>query len=584
MGYGSFLFWYMNNQYDRVVEQSKVVGTILGQDIAKFVFLNELSAAADISSKLKTFLNLNKMVLYKLDEKPIYQYSIQDKNFKAKEFSSKISRDKIDVKGNALEVFIEVSYQDTHMGYVWLCFKVETIFDVFIKNLNMALLILLFLFIISYFLAAYFAQKFTQPILKLVEYLEDVQSIDSFKKRINVDEENKYNEYGKLYNEVNTMLNRIEVSHNALKIASVAFETQSGMIITDSDGKILQSNKAFSKITGYSKEEVLGETPAILKSGLHDNMFYEEMFESLHNYNYWSGEINNRNKNGNIVTEQLIMQTVLDDNKKIAYYVASFLDITRQKETEAKLKEKESLLRHQSKMAAMGEMLANIAHQWRQPLSVISTASTGLVVSKEFKMPQDDEYDIKQLKKINNSAQYLSQTIDDFRNFFKSNKGKESFNLMNSYKKTMELVDAKFSNADIDVIETIEEVELVSLENELMQVIMNLLNNARDVLESKKDQRKLILIDIYKKDNYAVFSICDNAGGVPEDIIDRIFEPYFTTKHKSNGTGIGLYMSLEMISKNMNGDLNVYNKTYTYEGQKYKGACFTIMLPLTQES
>jgi signal transduction histidine kinase len=109
---------------------------------------------------------------------------------------------------------------------------------------------------------------------------------------------------------------------------------------------------------------------------------------------------------------------------------------------------------------------------------------------------------------------------------------------------------------------------------------MNLLNNAKDVLEDKGVENKLIFIDIYKQNDKAVFSIKDNGQGINKDIINRVFEPYFTTKEESNGTGIGLYMSKEMVEKHMEGKLKVKNETYTYENSEYKGACFKVYLPL----
>ena len=121
-------------------------------------------------------------------------------------------------------------------------------------------------------------------------------------------------------------------------------------------------------------------------------------------------------------------------------------------------------------------------------------------------------------------------------------------------------------------------LKILSIENELIQVLVNILNNASDVLIDKEIQRKLIFIDIYKKDDDLFIEIKDNAGGVPENIIDRIFEPYFTTKHQSQGTGIGLYMSEEIVRTHLNGILSVENDTYEYDGIKYVGANFIIKI------
>ena len=576
IGYGGFVSWYMQNQYDRALNLSKTVSLILGQDFAKLILLNEVSAAADITSQLKSFPNLNSMVVYKLDKKPVFQYSKENKSFEAKALSN--TKIKAQIKNRNLKLYIDANYQEHHLGFVQFNFQVETIYDIIKKDLGVLIVIFLLMLILSYLLAEYFAKKFTNPILTLVSFLEKIEESESLSNKIHSNEDN---EYGKLYNEVNTMLERIESSHKALKIAAVAFETQSGIIITDKTHNILQVNNSFTRITGYKKEEILGKTPAFLKSGLQNDDFYIDMFKKLKERNFWMGEIKNCHKNGNIVSENLTIQSVLDNNNETIYYVASFIDLTQQKETENQLKEKENMLVHQSKMASMGEMLGNIAHQWRQPLSIISTISTGIQLKKDLNLSQIEDEDIKQLKKIDSTVYYLSETIEDFRNFFKPDKEKESFNLGNSWKKTINLLESKFKTISIEIIENIDNsLELYTLQNELMQVFMNILNNAKDALESKNKSRKLIFIDIYKENSNAIILIKDNAGGIKESIKSKIFEPYFTTKHQSIGTGIGLYMSLEMVTKHMNGLIEVQNTTYLYEKEEFKGACFKLTLPL----
>ena len=577
IGYSSFLYWYINNQHDRALNLSKTIALILGQDVAKLILLNNISAAADISDSLKSFSNLNSMVLYKLDGKAILQYSKNNKNFVADKFKNNMPNKELSLNKNIIKINIDANYQDKKLGYIQLNFEVETLIDIIKKDIFVLISILVFTLILSYLMAIAYARKFTNPILDLVNFLEKVELTDSLNKRTKTEEDN---EYGKLYDEINRMLERIESSHKILKIAAVTFETQNGITITDKDQKILLVNKAFSKITGYTSDEVVGLTPKILKSGMHDKEFYDEMRESLNNKHIWIGEINNKHKDGSILNEQLTIQTILDDNNDVLYYVASFLDITLQKEMESKLKEKEILLIQKSKMAAMGEMIENIAHQWRQPLSLISVVSSTLLLQKKLDMhiPKDEE--CEQLTKIGDTVNYLSQTIDDFRSFFKEKKLKENFLLEDCYKKVLNLMSSNFKAMQIDVIENIENVEIETFENELIQVIMNILTNAKDVLLSKgNDFRKLIFIEIYKENDKSIFSIKDNAGGIPIENIEKIFEPYFTTKG-DEGTGIGLHMSKEIIQNHMNGELKVENSTFDYQGKEYKGAKFTIILPL----
>ena len=242
--------------------------------------------------------------------------------------------------------------------------------------------------------------------------------------------------------------------------------------------------------------------------------------------------------------------------------------------------EKDKMLTQQSKMAAMGEMLENIAHQWRQPLSIISTASTGIIVQKKFGT-MTEKKELHALEEINNSAQHLSQTIDDFRDFFKPNKKRVMFSIENIYQKTIKLLESKFKYSDIQVIENVTDVEIYGLDGELIQVLMNLLNNAKDVLEVQdKNTPRYIFVNIYVEDENLIIQIKDNAEGIEEEIMSKIFEPYFTTKHKAQGTGIGLYMCEEIIVKHMYGTITVDNVEYIYNDTQYKGACFTLSLPL----
>ncbi len=239
------------------------------------------------------------------------------------------------------------------------------------------------------------------------------------------------------------------------------------------------------------------------------------------------------------------------------------------------------IVSQQSKMAAMGEMLSNIAHQWRQPLSVITTLSSGTKIQKEFNT-LDDETLIKSLDTISDTAQYLSKTIDDFRNFFKSDKEEISFNIKDVLDQAFKLTGQEFKNKDIQIIKELKEFEIFGLKNEFIQALINILNNAKDELE-KKSNPKLLYIKTEQIDNYGIIKITDNAGGIKDEIMDKILEPYFTTKHQSKGTGIGLYMTEEIITKHMDGELLIKNVKTTYEDKEYLGAEFTIRFKLSSQ-
>ncbi|WP_320033551.1 PAS domain-containing protein [Halarcobacter sp.] len=286
-------------------------------------------------------------------------------------------------------------------------------------------------------------------------------------------------------------------------------------------------------------------------------------------------------EDGKIVYVEVKGEYVYDEKNNLIKSLGTINDITERIEAEKELKQKDLMLLQQSKMAAMGEMLSNIAHQWRQPLSLISTAATGAKIQREIGSLTDEKLD-ETFTTINNTTQYLSKTIDDFRNFFKPNSEKNYFNISDVMYKAISLVKPQFKNRNIDIIKNIEDYKLYGLENEFLQVIINILNNSRDQL-MKIENEKLILISSYKKADKYILEIKDNGKGIEEKIIAKVFEPYFTTKYNSEGTGIGLYMCEEIVVKHMNGQISAENTTFTYNNKKYFGAKFTITLPLTKE-
>jgi signal transduction histidine kinase len=255
-----------------------------------------------------------------------------------------------------------------------------------------------------------------------------------------------------------------------------------------------------------------------------------------------------------------------------------------------RLRLSDQILFQQSKMASMGEMIANIAHQWRQPLSAISASSVLLKTkfasdSFDFSTPKGintcKSYVDDKLNDIENYVTTLSTTIDDFRSFFKPQKEMNKFNLTQIIQKSIKLLTANFKDSKIHIIHKLEDIKIVGLENELSQVLINILNNAKDVLvQDEISEEKLIFITSKKEDNFAKISIKDSGGGIKEDIMEKIFEPYFTTKHQTQGTGIGLYMTKEIIEKHMNGVIEVHNVSYSYSNRDYNGAEFIIKIPL----
>ena len=242
-------------------------------------------------------------------------------------------------------------------------------------------------------------------------------------------------------------------------------------------------------------------------------------------------------------------------------------------------KENEKILHQQSKMAAMGEMIGNIAHQWRQPLSAISTISSSIQVEKEYGIYDDSKLN-DSMQKIIDQTQYMSKTINDFRDFFKPDKAKKLFNVGDTIQRGVTLVGQSYKNSNIKLELNIssENIELKGYENELIQAVVNILNNAKDQLSKSKQKEKVVQLDLIKANDNIIIKIVDNGGGIDDDVLPKIFEPYFTTKHKSQGTGIGLYMTYEIIVKHFGGKIEASTVEFDYKTIHYTGAQFKIVL------
>jgi signal transduction histidine kinase len=271
------------------------------------------------------------------------------------------------------------------------------------------------------------------------------------------------------------------------------------------------------------------------------------------------------------------IQQVKYNYYKMIFILISFLTFFiiylkyRYKQMQEKINS-EYIFSQQTKMAALGEMIENIAHQWRQPLSVISILASGLKLKKKCDILDDKEF-FDNLDGIVNNTVYLSNTIEDFRNYFNETQEKKNFNLKNTIEQCVLMFKDDLTSKNITIIENIENIDIFSYETELKQVLINILKNTKDFMNNG-----FVLINAHEKNNKITIEIQDTAGGIPENIIKRIFEPYFTTKHKSVGIGLGLYTSYEIVNNRLKGDIFVLNKEFNYNFKTYKGACFSIVL------
>ncbi|WP_294966978.1 HAMP domain-containing sensor histidine kinase [Sulfurimonas sp.] len=246
-------------------------------------------------------------------------------------------------------------------------------------------------------------------------------------------------------------------------------------------------------------------------------------------------------------------------NKTLAHKVKDGIE-------EATRKDKAILI--QSRLARMGSMISMIAHQWRQPLTELSGILMELETATKFKKI-NEEHIFKSIRKSDKMIEYMSSTIDDFRNFYKPDKKKEDFFALDSCIKAINLAKASLKDSSIDLILFVNTDKVIhGYPTEYAQVILNLISNARDVLVEKRVHKPKIHILIDVQEDKSIVEIKDNAGGIKNEDFDLIFDPYFSTKDSSKGTGLGLYISKLIIEKNMKGELNVHNDN--------NGAVFTV--------
>jgi len=343
--------------------------------------------------------------------------------------------------------------------------------------------------------------------------------------------------------------------------------------MTDLKGNIIDVSQAFCDISGYTREELIGKPHNIVRHPETPREVFKEMWSKLKKGKSWSGKIKNRTKDGGFYWVYANVEPFFDATGNITSYISTRIDITEQEllsqkfdEERQKRMDTEAMMAQQSRLAQMGEMLSMIAHQWRQPLAAIS--STSSTIYFKTRQPECDAETIATLsKKITEFTQHLTTTIEDFRNFFKPNKTKVYTDFKTITQRVINIIESSLMNRNIDLQIKIEEVvSFKSFENELMQVILNLVKNAEDALTDNNIENPRIMIHI----NGRTIQVCDNAGGIDESIINKIYDPYFSTKMQKDGTGLGLYMSKIIIEKNCKGKLLHENR----DG----GACFTVII------
>ena len=235
----------------------------------------------------------------------------------------------------------------------------------------------------------------------------------------------------------------------------------------------------------------------------------------------------------------------------------------------AKYEQQKIQIMQNEKMASMSELIKNIAHQWRQPLSSISTASSGILLYQEIGQLTDDI--LKQsCDSITNNAQYISKIIDSFSEYMQDDPKTQRFNLCEDINTFLNIIELDIKENKIKLILDLDkDIIIDGYPNQINQCMLNIFNNSKDAYFNINEER-LFFITTKKNINSIIITLKDNAGGIDDSIIHKIFEPYFTTKHQSQGTGLGLHMTYNII-KNMGWEIEIFNDVYQFENSKYKG-------------
>jgi PAS domain S-box-containing protein len=382
---------------------------------------------------------------------------------------------------------------------------------------------------------------------------------------------------------------------------------------TDINGIIIFVNEEFCKISGYSKEELIGKNHNIVRHPDVPKANFELLWNTILKKETFKATAKNRAKDGSTFYVNTTISPILDKKGNILEFIAIRYDVTenillteelKQKEEELKYlnatlehrvekqtkqlldlnknleikvkeeveknREKDKMVFQQARLAAMGEMIGNIAHQWRQPLSEL-----GIIIfsMKKSALQSNFEQLNEQYEHGKRVINGMSQTIEDFRNFFRPEKHKDIFFIKDAIHEIISILAGSLIRAKIHIrVQARKTIKVFGYKNELSQAILNIINNAKDAFKDTNIKKRTIVMSVKKEDKFVYINIKDNAGGIDEAIIDKIFEPYFTTKHASLGTGLGLYIVKTIIENSMQGEITAENR----DG----GAFFTIKIPL----
>lgn len=353
-----------------------------------------------------------------------------------------------------------------------------------------------------------------------------------------------------------------------------AIESTNIVSKTDCEGIITFVNEEFCNISGYTKDELIGQNHNIVRHPDADATKFKDLWDTIKDKKIYKETVKNLAKDGSTFYVNTTVIPILDEEENIQEFIAIRYDVTNEmlykqqvSDEIAKNKIKQKAMLTQARHASLGQMLANIAHQWRQPLTELNLTIYNMKRSVGD-LQKIDEY-FTQSKEIIKS---MSNTIDDFTNFFTPDRQVKVFNINESINEAVKLLDERLKNSMVELSLELEDAKVEGVVNEVTQVIVNLINNSADAFEQTGVLLRQIDIECKSDGECVHIKVLDNAGGINKKNIDRIFEPYFTTKHQRSGTGLGLFMSKMICEQGMGGSIDV---------KSVKGSTsFSIKVPL----
>jgi PAS domain S-box-containing protein len=336
--------------------------------------------------------------------------------------------------------------------------------------------------------------------------------------------------------------------------------------MTDISGKIIEANDNFCDISGYSREELLGQNHRILKSGAHSPMFFKQMWSDISSGKIWVGETENTTKSGQSYWVHGVITPLFDENNNINRYLAIRFDITERKKSEQKLIQA-------SKMATLGEMGGNIAHEVNNPLTVI-LGKTEQLLRYNAQGKMDHDVTKAYLEKIRDTGLKISNIIQGLRSFSRNaeNDPMESSSITTAIQETIDLCTERFKQKSIKFSADINaDAKLECRPSQIAQIIMNLLGNSIDAIESLPE--KWVKLSLEANDNEVIISVMDSGPGIPSAIVEKLMNPFFTTKPTGEGTGLGLSIS--------RGIAEAHHGVLSYDASS-ANTKFVLRLPLKQ--